>query len=321
MPAEATGRVVHIDQHLSNIAIDWQTTGFIADQLAPIVNVGKRSDTFPVWTRADIFRRDDTKRSDGDEAKVVSITVGSDQYRAENYALKFRTTVEDVANRDPAFVRLSEEGKTRYLMDKLMIDWESRVSSLMQNTANVGSSSNVASAWNDFTNSTPLEDFWTARDNMQDATGYLPTDVLFSVGAWRSFRQNDNVRNSARNPNVSAGDVLPNQSDIARLLEIERIHVGRAYINTAQEGIAESLAPIWPEHMWLYHRPAAPSLEIPSYMYSFRWAAAGLENMQARRLAFNDKRQTEEVQIGYYQDERVTAKELSFGVFNVNCSQ
>jgi hypothetical protein len=55
-------------------------------------------------------------------------------------------------------------------------------------------------------------------------------------------------------------------------------------------------------------------------MYSYRWAAGGLPNMQAERHPFDPKTKSEEVEVGYYQDEKITGSDYSFLLTAVNSS-
>ena len=51
-----TGRVVHIDQPLSNMAINYRPSGFIGDQVFPVVSVQKQSDLYVIYEQADLYR-------------------------------------------------------------------------------------------------------------------------------------------------------------------------------------------------------------------------------------------------------------------------
>ena len=121
------GHAVHIDHHLSNVAINYRPAGFIADEIFPVVPVPKQSDTYVIYEQADLFRRENTKRSRGAEANKIHARVSSASFYCENFALKADVTVEDRANADPVFVRQFEEGRVMRLQDALFLDWEIRV--------------------------------------------------------------------------------------------------------------------------------------------------------------------------------------------------
>jgi len=64
----ATAESLHIDQLLSNVAINYRPMGMIADMVFPVVPVQKQSDHYAIFSRADILRIENTARSPGTEA-------------------------------------------------------------------------------------------------------------------------------------------------------------------------------------------------------------------------------------------------------------
>lgn len=315
---QSTGRDLHVDRLLSQMAIGHAENVTIAGTIAPIVTVDKQGDLYSVFSRADAFRAEDDKRSPGTEANKVTRTISSDSYFAKNYALKLPITLEDRENADPVFRQNLWNDGAMYLTDKLMLNWEVRVATLVNATANVGSSAGVASEWDAAASSDPIGDIQTAMDNVQDLTGQRPNRLTLGLSAWRSLRRNDQILNRIFGTNNGGG--FPSVDQIANLLEIEKIHVGQAYRNTANETQAEVLAKVWGDNALLSYAPDNPTRDRPSFMYSFRWAAAGLPNMIAERHPFDTKTKTEEVEVGYYQAEKITAPEYAFLILAVNSS-
>ena len=78
------------------------------------------------------------------------------------------------------------------------------------------------------------------------------------------------------------------------------------------EAQAESLSKVWGENVLVYHAPSAPSMEEPSFMYSFRWNKPGLPNMTVERHPYDTKKKQDDVECGYYQDEKITGADLAF---------
>ena len=315
------GGKVHVDRHLTNVALNYRPSGFIAAEIAPIVPVMKRSDSYINYTQADMFRREDAQRADGDEAKIIKFGASSDFYNVKDYALKFRMTLEDELNRDPEYRMLTEENRTRFLVDKHMLDWETRVASLALNTANVGSTVTVASAWTDATNAVPVTNIMTVRQNLFLGTGYVPNRMLFGWRAWNNFIQANQVRNSVMNPNVSGGGNFPMPDAVARYFSMDRVIVAAAVRNTADEAQTQTLSDIWADNVLIYYVPPVPSVEFPSWMYSFRWNAPGLPNMNVERHPYDTRRKVYEVEVGYYQDEKITNAAFCHWLRAVNSSQ
>ena len=314
----ATGRDLHIDAALSAMAIGYRPEGFIADMLFPTVRVGKQSDVYRVFSRADRLRRDRTERAPGGLANRISETVGSGTYFAKNYALAGAVTIEDKVNADPIIVNGLHTGKTQTILDKLLLDMEIRVSTMVTSTSNVGSSSAVTSAWNG--SGDPKGDVETAIDNVRYSNGILAAGltVCFGDEAWTSFRRDSTVRSLIFGTNNGGG--YPTEAQAADLLGVRRVLVGGAFQNTGEEGLSESLSTIWGDNVLVYYAPEAPSIDRPSFGYNFRWNAPGLPSMQVEKHPYDTRRKAEDLEVGFYQDEKITGSSYGFLLTAVNSS-
>ena len=312
----ATGRDLHADKPLSNMALGYRPSGFIADMIFPVVTVQKQSDTYYVFSRADRLRRQDTARAPGTEAKRIEQNVSSDTYFAKNYALKAAVTLEDRANADPILLNQLITGRAQFVLDSLLIDYEVRVASQVNSTSNVGSSSAVSSAWNG--SGDVLGDLHTAINNVHYATGTRPNRVVMGLEAWESARKDLTARNVINGTDNGGGYVTRQQ--LANLLEVDMVEVGASFQNTGDEGLAESLSLIWGDNVLVYYAPTGPRIDAPSFGYSMRWAAPGLPQMAVERHPFNTRTKSEEVEVGYYQAEKICSAEHAFLLTAVNSS-
>ncbi len=315
---QSTGRDLHLDRLLSQMAIGFMENATIAGSIAPTVIVDKQSDAYSIFSRADALRTEEDKRSPGTEANKITRTISSDTYYAQNYALKYPITIEDRENADPVYRQNLWNDAAAYVTRKLQLSWEVRVAALVNATTNVGSSAGVASEWDAAASSDPIGDLHTAMDNVQDLTGTRPNKLVFGMDAWRSIRRNDQILNRIFGTNNGGG--MPSVAQVANLIEVEQISIGSAYRNTANEAQAEVLAKVWGDNVLACFTPNAPSRDLPSFMYSYRWQTGGLPNMTAERHPFDPKTKTEEVEVGYYQDEKITGSEYAFLLLAVNSS-
>ena len=317
---QSTGRDLHVDALLSNVAINYRPTGMIADQIAPIVTVAKETDLYPVFSRAEAHAIEATRRSRGTEARRVTRTVSSAGYATKNYALAYDTPIEDRANIDAAIAFELENGAARYLQDKLMLDWDNRVLSQVASASNVSTGFVPASSW--ATGGDPVSQLWTMKEQMRSVTGQDPNSILIGWKAWNMLRRNTNMRNFVNGVNNGGGAVT--RAQIAEAFEVERILVAGAMYNTANEASAAGTLSNNPlaDSVLMYFAPTAPSRETPSFMYSFRWTNPLLgEPMAVIRHPFDSRAGVEGIEVRYYQDEKITGSDYGALLLGVGSSQ
>lgn len=310
---------MHVDVLLSNFAVGYRPQwDYIAEMVAPVVTVNKQSDTYLKFDRGDSLRVRDSKRSPGTEANRITRKMSSDTFFARNYALQYPVTIEEKSNADPIYIQTLYNGRVAFTTDNLILGWEDRVASVVTSTTNVGSSAAVASSWTDDTNSDPMANVNAALDVVQDRTGVRPNKLVFGDKAWRLFRRHTKVRNLIFGVNNGGG--FPSRAQVANLFEVQEVGVGGAYKNTANEMKAEAIAQIWGPRVLACFNPNTVTTEEPAFMKSFRWAPPGLPNMMVERHPYDSKKKEESIEVGYYQDEKVTASEYSFLIVGVDSS-
>lgn len=315
----STGRDLHIDQNLTNVAMNYRPTGMIADMIAPIVTVQKETDLYPVFSQKEAFSIETTRRSRGTPANRITRSVSSEGYRAENYALAYDLPIEDRANMDAAYAFELEAGASRYLVDKLWLDWDRRVLSTVGSASNVSTGFVPSSSWS--AGGDPVSQLYQAIEQVQATTAYRPNRLLFGWRAYNWFRRNSNVRNFVLGSNNGGGVV--NRAAVAGIFEVEDVLVSQAFYNSANEAKAISLASTFPQDAVLaYYSPSGPSREVPSFMYSFRWQAPGLPApLSVERHPYDSKRKVESIEAGYYQDEKITSSALGALIIGVGSAQ
>jgi hypothetical protein len=310
----------YIDPLLSNFAVTYRPMGMIAADVAPIVQVARQTGIYAIQEQADMFKIPDTYRAPGEEAKITRFRVGSGNYNARNFALKTRVPLEDLANAQPPFLQMLEQSRTGVSMTQLLLDWENRTAQKFFNTSNVGSSAAVASAWHfNAGGGSPFNDLNTALDNVHNATGYWPNKMIFGRQAWFDFRRHNEIINKTQRTAQPGAAPMPTRQQVADLFEVEQVHVGLAYYNSAQEGQPMVLTPIWGSHVWMgYQKMDAMTVEDPTYLAFMRWIVPGVPNMQVERLPYDARIKAEELEVGYYQDENLVAPALGFMVQSVH---
>lgn len=324
MPGRTTGKDLHIDRPLSQVAMRYRPEGMIADQIAPTVSVPNKSDSYYVWNIADVLRVVDDLKAPSREANVLTRSISSDTFNCIGRALKTATPYEDLANADAKEIIVSRSSNVEALKDQLMLNYEYRVAMQCTSGSNVGSYSTVASAWNDKTagNSDPIADIDTAIDNVMGVTGVRPNSIIFGWNTWKSIKRHADIIDGIYGDGASTrgGARIPSYDGIKNLFNLDRVLVGGTYYNSGDENQSASLSALWDDMCLVYYAPMAARKDKPSFMYSFNWDKVKGANMQAQ-VFDRPVKSAEEVQLGYFQDEKITASALGFLITGCNSSQ
>ncbi len=156
------------------------------------------------------------------------------------------------------------------------------------------------------------DDVNKAIKNVEDSTGIRPNRICFSRASWREFREHADVINRVYGT-AGAGSPtrLVTREHVAALFEVDQVIIAGAYKNTKDKGFTASLSMMWGGNVLVYYAPSSPTIDDASFMYSFRWNKVRDLDMAATVRSIEPK-QCDEIELGYYQDEKITAKELAF---------
>lgn len=312
--AGATGRDLRIDAPLSNISIGYRPRNLIAPLVYPEVPVVNQSGVYFVWNRAEMLRAPDTQRAPGTRARRIGLNVSSSTFFALNRALAAEIPYEDISNADAA-LRIRESAANR-IVDGLNLDWERRLATTLTTTTNMGSSTSLANRWDDHVNGAPIEDLMAGFESIRSVTGYDPNVGLFSGSAWRRFMRHPDVVRYIRGAgdNVGGGGVTEQQ--VANALGLDRVLVGRAIMNTADEDAPGTFQDVWSTAAILLYVTGNPGLMEPTHGYTFLWQPEGFPGRLATERRRDDDIKAEVVETHIFQDERVTASELGYLIVN-----
>jgi hypothetical protein len=314
----STGRDLHVDVPLSNVVVGRRPEGFIADQLLPITPVSKQSDIFYKYNHGHNRRHEVnlSARAPGTEAKKIHTTVTSDTYFAPNYALGTDWPVEDEVNADE--VLQWAEASAINVTDRLLVDYELRIADLAVTSANVQTVTAINTAWSNTTGSRPLDDIVTEVENFRQASGLRPNIAIVPEQVMTHLRRNDQLRD------VLFGDRggLVTETQLAQLIGVQRILVPAAQVNTFAETETEnnsfSLADAWGNHFWLAKVNLLSGRYTDTWLNAFRWTSPLLGVPWAvQRHPFDAKKKIFELEVGYYQAEKVISNDLAIRVQSV----
>jgi hypothetical protein len=312
--ASASGRDVHFDAPLSNLLIaafpsTAEQQGFIAGEIFSDVPVPKQSNKYYTVDPDSWLRLYDTRRAPKTRPNRIEFRVSSDAYFADNYALASDIAKEDLANADAALNL--RENSANVVLQGLLQDLEVRVANIVTSSTNVGSGVTVGSKWSDLTNSNPLVDVTTAHAFIRQTTGLVANTLVVDEDTFQVLKRHSKILELYK---YTSGGLL-SDGQIADAMGVQRILRGRAIKNNAIEGGTASMTNVWGNNALLaYIAPSATGMKTATLGLQFRWTPEGIPAPFAV-FRYDDPdpgKKVETVEVSYYQDEKVVAKNLGY---------
>jgi len=278
-----TAGAVHVDSALTNISVAFfqRAENFVAGRVFPNIPVDKQSDRYFTYDRGDFNRDEARERAPGTESAGSGFNLdNTPTYYAKVYAFHKDIPDQIVANADAA-VNL-ERAAAEYVAHKMLIRKEKDfMTKFFQGgiwTNDVDGVSGVPSAgqvkqWSDTTDGDPIGNIRTAKSTVMESTGFMPNTLLLGQRVFDALVDHpdivDRVKYSGGVGNQNPA--LVNEQTLAALFGVERIVVGRAIQNTAQDGLANDHSFIAGKKALLCYSAPTPSLLAPTAGYTFSW--------------------------------------------------
>lgn len=315
----ATGRQLHIDVPLTNMTVAAFNSGmdqFIAQKVFPVVPVDKQSNKYYTLTADAFLRQHDTRRSPKSVANKVEFSVSSDSYFANEYALGHDIPLQDLANADTALT-VRQNGTTLVQLG-LLRDLEIRVANKITSGTNLGSYvslSGAAGAWKNFANSDPIGDITSGHAFIRNGTGLMANTLILDYDTLTIVRRHPALLDMYKY--TSGGELTDAQ--LMQVFKVQQILSGNGVKSVAIEGQTSSITNIWPNCAVLARIENAVSLQTATFGLGMRWTPEGFPApFTVGRQAFTGPgtANVETLEGGYWQDEKIVAKALSYGILN-----
>ena len=269
---------VHIDKAITNVAIRYSNTQFVAEQVAPRLTVEKESDKYFTFTKGDWFRDEaDDDRQPGTRAPRGGFDLSNDNYALKEIA-QASAVPDRIANNADRPLRPFEDA-SRWCSQMVNLRKERRCASTLFAASTWGTDKTVDNAWSDFVNSDPATDIAVGKDTVMQNTGVTPNRLLIGQEVFKYLRMHPDALDRFKHTQTG----ILNQAQVAQWLDVDQIIIGTAIVNTAAKGAADSMSYIWGKNALLMYVTGAPSISEPSAAYIFQ--KAGVRTKRFREEA------------------------------------
>jgi len=271
---------------LQNVSVQYRNAQYVADDLFPIIDGVHKQAKVAKYVKGAWFRDEAEVRAPGSPASVGEFRMGTHNLDPVNFAHATMVTDEEreAANEPGSLPIQPDIDAVEYIANALDLKREIRTAALLHATDwnGVGAGGeDAAGGWGHATaaSDTFLADMKTGRDTILAATGLLPNTLFLSYPAWSALQIAPALLDLMYPQKIDANSLITLPA-LAALAQVERVIVGAAVKNTADETVADdgwTSVNIWGTSGsetkgvgFLYYRPAAPGLKQASAGYQYR---------------------------------------------------
>ena len=262
---------IHIDKALTEISVSYKNEAFIADKVAPMVPVKHDSDKFFVYSK-DNLRLEETIRANGSPAREVDWNVSSSSYTLEKHSLRHLVTDDSVENADEALDLKMDAAEV--ISEKLKLRREASVIDLIHTAANWANTTSLTStySWNKATDlSNPIKFVDSATAAILKNTGMRPNICVMDENTFLAAKEHPSIVDRVK---YTSSDSVT-EAMLAKLFNIPEVHISRSIINSASEGLSDSLSFQMTDCCFIGYVEKAPGLRKPSALYCFNQQSYG----------------------------------------------
>lgn len=256
-----------------DLAADRQ--GFIGLQVAPVIDAMKAAGTYGVIPLEQLLQNQDTVRAPGSGYKRGRFSFKTAGYATVEHGWE-EPVDESEAELYSSYFKAEQFAAARSL-DFTLRGHEQRVATYALNSANTGGNTGCSAVWSNHSGATPIEDIEGAIQNHWKTTGLWPNAIAMHRLAFRHLRQCQEVIDRIKYSGFTdpkAGKITT--AIMAEVFDIEEIIVAGSAQNSANEGAAASITPIWDStKVLVFRRAMSEDAREPSFMRTFHYAEDG----------------------------------------------
>lgn len=255
---------------LTKLAIAYPQQGLVAEQLAPVVDIGEENEdgTYFIFDKSNIQGGIEDIRALGARATTFDWKMTTGSYHCDEHTLEKAIDWREFKK----FKKYLDLGITtqEIALEILLLNYEVRIGTLVDSSG-TSTALDGETCWDDFVNSDPEEAVETARDVIALAAAE-PNTIAIPVNVWRVIKRHPAIRSLMKEPDSRQ---LTEDGFPQRLFGLKAVFPG-ARQNTNFPAASESISRIWDKKVWIGIVNPRPTKKTMSFAYTLR--AAGLQS-------------------------------------------
>lgn len=261
---------VHHDSTLSSISVQYQNEEYIGLQLMPVATVSKLSDYFYKYDKRSRLAGPDDAIGARGEANEIEDKRTDDTYSCKAYALKNYVDAVTLANQDAPLNEMID--LVEAINEVLDLREEMRIASILTTAGNFGSNTTAIGAsarWDTSGGGNPIKNIQDAIKEIWMGRGPTDLDGYCSVDVWNVLSRHQAVLDLFKYNGSSPGLATPDM--LAKFVGLNRILVGKARKDTANEGQTASYGRVWSDVFGIVRVAKRPSIRTAAFGYTMRF--------------------------------------------------
>ena len=161
----------------------------------------------------------------------------------------------------------------KMLKSALMIAKEKEVADALTSTSVITNNSTLSGddQWSDYTSSNPISNFKTARDTIFDAIGREANVAYMGRAVYETLRFHPAMIDKLNVSSDKAKLIGLTPDQLAMVLNVEKVLVGRVRYESAKEGQSSAMANIWGKDFGLLYVNPSPTPEEWEYSAGYEF--------------------------------------------------
>lgn len=263
---------------LEEFDLEMNQAGFVATAVFPVINVAKQAGNFGKIPIEQLLQERETARAPG-----TGYARGNWNFQPATYACQEHGAEEPIDDRERQMYADYFDAEliaTRRAMSAVMVNAEKRVAAAVFNASTwTGSSltTGVSTEWSTADSATPIADVHGAKQKVYDNSGLMANAAIMTWKVFENLRICDDITSLVKYQNyMDARSGKMSMEGVAAALGVERLIIAGGVKNTANEGKAASLSPIWDDEYCMVCRVATSNdFREPCIGRTFHWAGDG----------------------------------------------
>jgi hypothetical protein len=253
---------LHVPELVQNASVKYKSEGLVGMDVFPQVMVKKDIDLYRVYERN--FKVPETKRAEKAVAREFSFDVSTASYVLEKHGLKDFIGDGEKENYDLSDLQVdATENLTEAIYRKIEVNVANIIDSKANWSLNVSLASGAEFNVNTITTD-PVPVFDTAATSIIANAGMAPNFAVIKRAVMIAIKNHVSVLDRVK---YTSSEVTPTM--IGALIGIPSILSPTAVKDTADLGLAPTIADIWGDNAFVGYKPASPGLKTASCGYMF----------------------------------------------------